>query len=100
VSDDQVITQAIKALRTGQLHNYLVREHPRTLEELYDNFRKFNKSEVLYFHKLEQQRNVPKENEASRPTKYNRGRENTTSFINTTKQIHNIDFDVCGPPKN
>jgi hypothetical protein len=43
------------------------------LEELYDNFHKFSKSEVLHFHKLEQQRKVLKENEASRPTKYNRG---------------------------
>jgi hypothetical protein len=34
VSDDQ----AIKALCAGQLYSHLVREHPRTLEELYDNF--------------------------------------------------------------
>jgi hypothetical protein len=38
VSDDQAITQAIKVLRVGQLHSHLVRECPRTLEELYDNF--------------------------------------------------------------
>jgi hypothetical protein len=55
------------------------------LEELYANFHKFSKSEVLHFHKLEQQRKVPKENEASRPIKYNRGRESTMSVNNTTK---------------
>jgi hypothetical protein len=38
VSDDQVITQAIKALCTGQTHNHLTREHPITLKELYDSF--------------------------------------------------------------
>jgi hypothetical protein len=78
----------------------LVWEHPKTLEEPYDSFHKFNKSEVLQFRKLEQERKVPKVNKASRPTKYNRGRENTMSFDNTTKQIHNIDPYGCGPPKN
>jgi hypothetical protein len=38
VSDEQAITQAIKALCTSQLHNHLVRERPRTLEVLYGNF--------------------------------------------------------------
>jgi hypothetical protein len=53
VSDDQVITQSIKALHAGQLHNYFVRERLKTLEELYDNFRKFSRSEVLHFLKLD-----------------------------------------------
>jgi hypothetical protein len=38
VSHEQTITQDIKALCTGQLHSHLVRERPRILEELYDNF--------------------------------------------------------------
>jgi hypothetical protein len=100
VSDEQVITQAINALHTDQLHNYLFCERPRMLEELYDNFRKFSKSEVLHFCKLEQQRKVSKENEASRPTMYNRGRESTMNFNNATKQIHIINFDGCGPLEN
>jgi hypothetical protein len=52
VSNEQAITQAIKALRTGQLHSHLVRERSRTLEELYDEFRKFSRVDVLHFHKL------------------------------------------------
>jgi hypothetical protein len=56
VSNEQVITQGIKALRAGKLHSYLVREHRRTLEELYDNFHKFSRLEVLLFRKLEQQK--------------------------------------------
>jgi hypothetical protein len=38
VSDEQAITQAIKALRAGQLHNHLVKEHPNMLEEFYEEF--------------------------------------------------------------
>jgi hypothetical protein len=36
VSDDQVIAQAIKALRTGPLHSHLVREQPKTVPQLYE----------------------------------------------------------------
>jgi uncharacterized protein (DUF3084 family) len=46
VSDGQVITQANKALRAGPLHNHLVRERPKTVPELYEQFVKFNKSKV------------------------------------------------------
>jgi hypothetical protein len=37
---------------------------------------------------------------ASRPTDYNIGRESTMSFDNTSKQIHNIDFNECGSLEN
>jgi hypothetical protein len=100
VSDEQVIMQAIKALCAGQIHSYLVRECPRILEELYDNFRKFNRSEVLHFRKLDQQRKVPKDNEASRPTKYSKSRDSSMSFDNAHKQIHYIDSDGRGLPEN
>jgi hypothetical protein len=92
--------QAIKALHTGQLQNYLVREHPRMMEELYNNLWKFSKLEVLHFRKLDQQRKDPKGSEASRPTKYNKSREGTLSFDNATKQVHSTDSDGCGPLKN
>jgi hypothetical protein len=36
VSNDQVIAQAIKVLRVGPLHNYLVRERPKIVLELYE----------------------------------------------------------------
>jgi hypothetical protein len=51
VSDDQVITQAIKALRAGPLHSHLVRERPKTVPELYEPFTKFSKSKIQHFHK-------------------------------------------------
>jgi hypothetical protein len=66
VSDEQAITQAIKALRVGQLHSHLVRECPRALEELCDEFHKFSRAEVLHFRKLGQQRKSTSENKSSR----------------------------------
>jgi hypothetical protein len=68
VFDDQVIAQAIKALCAGPLHSHLIREQPKKVAELYEKFAKFSKSEVLQFHKLEQQRKAPKHDVASRPT--------------------------------
>jgi hypothetical protein len=46
VSDEQVTAQAIKALRVGPLHSHLVREWPKLVLELYDQFAKFCKSEI------------------------------------------------------
>jgi hypothetical protein len=54
VSDDQVIAQVTKAFRAGPLHSYLVREQPKTVPELYEQFAKFNKSEIQHFCKLDQ----------------------------------------------
>jgi hypothetical protein len=56
VSDEQAITQAIKVLRASQLHNHQVRERPKTLEELYEEFRNFSRAEVSHFCKQGQQR--------------------------------------------
>jgi hypothetical protein len=53
VSDDHVITQAFKALHAGPLHSHLVREWPKTVSKLYDQFAKFGKSDIEHFHKLE-----------------------------------------------
>jgi hypothetical protein len=65
------LIEDIKALRVGPLHNHLVREKPKTVAELYENFAKYCKSEVLHFRKLEQQRKAPKHDEASKPSRYN-----------------------------
>jgi hypothetical protein len=100
VLDEQAITQAIIALCVGQLHNHLVRERQRTLEELYENFWKFCRAEVLHFRKLGQQRKNVNENESSSPFKYRKIREGTSSFDASHKQVHSIDSDGCRPPKN
>jgi hypothetical protein len=54
VSDDQVIAQAIKVLCRGPLHSHLVKDWPKIVPELYDQFDKFSKFEIQHFHKLEQ----------------------------------------------
>jgi hypothetical protein len=54
VSDEQVIAQAIKALRAGPLHSHFVQERPKTVLELYNQFAKFSKSKIQHFCKLEQ----------------------------------------------
>jgi hypothetical protein len=93
VSDEQVIVQAIKAFRVGPLHSQLVRERPKIVLELYDQFTKFSKSEIQHFNKLEQQRKVPKSDEAPRP-RYN---DNQRNYL---KPVHNIDSDDRGPLEN
>jgi hypothetical protein len=55
---------------------------------------------VLHFCKLCQQRKTLNENEGSRPAKYSKSRESTSSFDTTHKQVHSIDSDGCGPPEN
>jgi hypothetical protein len=93
VSDDQVIAQAINALWAGPLHSHLIKERPKIVPELYEQFTKFNKSETQHFLKLEQQRKVSKPDKAPKP-RYN---ENQWSY---PKPIHNIDSDDCRPSEN
>jgi hypothetical protein len=95
VSDDQVIAQAIKALRARPLHSHLVCEKLKTIAELYENFAKFSKSEVLHFRKLEQQRKSPKHGEASRPARYS-----DNSQCSYPKQVNTIDFHGSKPLEN
>jgi hypothetical protein len=54
VLDDQIIVQPIKALRSGPLHGHQVRERPKIVPELYEQFTKFSKAEVQHFRKLKQ----------------------------------------------
>jgi hypothetical protein len=94
VFDDQVIVQAIKALCTGPLHSHLVRERLKIVLELYEEFDKFSKLEVLHFRKLEQQRKTLKQDEASRSPRYN---NNECSYL---KEVHNIHSDGYDPMEN
>jgi hypothetical protein len=89
VSDDQVITQAINALRTEPLHSHLVRERPKTMPDLYEQFTKFSKSEIQHFCKLEQQRKISNPDEALR-SRYN---EDQRIY---PKPVHNIDSNGRG----
>jgi hypothetical protein len=93
VSDDQVIVQAIKALRAGPLHSHLVRERPKIVLELYKQFAKFSKSEIQHFRKLEQQRKT------SRPNEVRKSHQNKIQY-NYPKPVHSIDSDGRRPPEN
>jgi hypothetical protein len=91
--DEQVIAQGIKALKAGPLHSYLVRERPKIVSELYDQFAKFSKSEIQHFCKLEQQRKVAKPDEAPRVCYGD-------SHHNYLKPVHNIGSDGDGASKS
>jgi hypothetical protein len=93
VSDGQVIAQAIKALGAGPLHSHLIRERPKTVSKLYDQFAKFSKSEIQHFHKLEQQQKVTKPDEAPRVRYGN-------NHHNYPKPVHNTGSNDDGASEN
>jgi hypothetical protein len=82
-----------KSLRVGPLHSHLVREQTKIVPEPYDQFAKFNKSNIQHFQKLKQQQKVAKPNEASRARYANNHR-------NYPKPVHNISFDSDGALDN
>jgi hypothetical protein len=67
---------------------------------LYEEFQKFNISEVSHFRKLDQQRKVTSENKGSRSFNYTINKEGEASFDIACKQVHIIDSDGYGPPEN
>jgi hypothetical protein len=75
-------------------------ERPKSLEELYEEFRKFSRSEVSHYRKLDQQRKTTSKNESSSPFKYNKSKEGVTSFEPTRKHVHSIDSDGFRPQEN
>jgi hypothetical protein len=93
VSDDQVIAQAMRALRVGPLHSHIVGEWPKVVSKLYEQFAKFSKSEIQHFHKFEQQRKISLPDKAPRP----RHNEIQRSY---PRPIHSIGSDGCGTPEN
>jgi hypothetical protein len=77
-----------------------VRERSTTLEELYEELYQFSRAEILHFHRPVQQRKSTNGSESYRPFKYTRNKEGTSSFDIPHRQVHNIDSDGCGPPRN
>jgi hypothetical protein len=76
------------------LHSHLVREWPKIVSKLYEQFAKFSKSEVQHFHKLEMQRKTSNPDEAPRSSHYN------DSSSNNHRLVQSINLDGCGPPEN
>jgi hypothetical protein len=75
------------------LHSHLVRERPKIVPELYEQFAKFSKSQIEHFCKLERQRKGAKPDQAPTP-------HHSDNQCNYSKPVHNINSNGCGPPEN
>jgi hypothetical protein len=88
--DDQIaIHYAINGLRAGVLYNHCIRDPPKNLQELYQLFEKYARSEELHQRKVESQRK-PKDTPQSsrtwtRPSQADSGRDGRNQ-----QQVHNI----------
>jgi hypothetical protein len=88
--DDQIaIHYAISGLRAGVLYNHCIRDPPKNLQELYQLFEKYARSEELHQRKVESQRK-PKDTPQSsstwtRPSQPDSGRDGRNQ-----QQVHNI----------
>jgi hypothetical protein len=88
--DDQIaIHYAISGLRVGVLYSHCIRDPPKNLQELYQLFEKYARSEELHQRKVESQRK-PKDTPQSsrtwtRPSQPDSGRDG-----HNQQQVHNI----------
>jgi hypothetical protein len=88
--DDQIaIHYAISGLRAGVLYSHCIRNPPKNLQELYQLFEKYARSEELHQRKVESQRK-PKDTPQSsrtwtRPSQADSGRDGRNQ-----QQVHNI----------
>jgi hypothetical protein len=95
--DDQIaIHYAISGLRAGVLYSHCIRDPPKNLQELYQLFEKYARSEELHQRKVESQRK-PKDTPQSsrtwtRPSQPNSGRDGRNQ-----QQMHNISTPMARP---
>jgi hypothetical protein len=88
--DDQIaIHYAISGLRAGVLYSHCIRDPPRNLQELYQLFEKYARSEELHQRKVESQRKPKDPPQTSRtwtrPSQADSGRDGRNQ-----QQVHNI----------
>jgi hypothetical protein len=88
--DDQIaIHYAISGLRAGVLYSHCIRDPPRNLQELYQLFEKYARSEELHQRKVESQRKPKDPPQSSRtwtrPSQTDSGRDGRNQ-----QQVHNI----------
>jgi tRNA nucleotidyltransferase/poly(A) polymerase len=89
IDDHIAIHYAISGLQAGVLYNHCIRDLPKHLQELYQLFEKYARSEELHQHRIESHRK-PKDTPQSsrtwvRPAQSNSGRENRNQ-----QQVHTI----------
>jgi hypothetical protein len=89
VDDHITIHYAISGLRAGVLYSHCIRDPPKNLQELYQLFEKYARSEELHQRKVESQRKTKDPPQSSRtwtrPSQLNSGRDNRSD-----QQVHNI----------
>ena len=56
IDDHIAIHYAISGLRTGVLYNHCIRDPPKNMQELYQLFEKYARSEEMHQRKIESQR--------------------------------------------
>jgi hypothetical protein len=88
--DDQIaIHYAISGLRAGVLYSHCIRDPPKNLQELYQLFKKYARSEELHQRKVESQRKPKDPPQSSRtwtrPSQTDSGRDGRSQ-----QQVHNI----------
>jgi hypothetical protein len=88
--DDQIaIHYAISGLRAGVLYSHYIRDPPKNLQELYQLFKKYARSEELHQRKVESQRKPKDPSQSSRtwtrPSPSDSGRDGRNQ-----QQVHNI----------
>jgi hypothetical protein len=88
--DDQIaIHYAISGLRAGVLYSHCIRDPPKNLQELYELFEKYYRSEELHQRKVESQRKPKDPLQSSRtwtrPSQSDSGRDGRSQ-----QQVHNI----------
>jgi hypothetical protein len=88
--DDQIaIHYAISGLRAGVLYSHCIRDPPKNLQELYQLFEKYAKSEELHQRKVESQRK-PKDAPQSSRTWTRTPQQDSGRDGRNQQQVHNI----------
>jgi hypothetical protein len=88
--DDQIaIHYAISGLRAGVLYNHCIRDPPKNLQELYQLFEKYARSEELHQRKVESKRK-PKDPPQSSRTRTRPSQSNSGRDGRSQQQVHNI----------
>jgi hypothetical protein len=88
--DDQIaIHYAISGLRAGVLYSHCIRDPPKNLQELYQLFEKYARSEELHQRKVESQRK-PKDPPQSSRTWTRSSQSDSGRDSRSQKQVHNI----------
>jgi hypothetical protein len=89
VDDHIAIHYAISGLRAGILYNHCIRDTPKNLQELYQLFEKYARSEELHQRKIESQRK-PKDPPQSSRTWTRPSQSDSGWDSRSQQQVHNI----------